>query len=851
MRIFNIIIALALSWVVASSAPTYDGFDIVWQDTFEGPAGSLPDRSKWIMQDWYKDLNGDWQTYTTSPKNQQLTGDGSLLIIPLRDSSATKGWTSGRLESVYTFTPAPGARTIAEASIRLGSAPPSGKQGIWPAFWLLGDSHRKGTLIWPTCGEIDIMENVNGETKTQGVIHCDKNPDGICNENNGIAGATRLADSGQDFHTYTAVIDRTPGDWRDESVSFYLDGVQYHQVTGDRIGNEEVWGKVAHNLIHFILNVAVGGEWPGDPDESTMDGLANAIEVEYVAHYQSTGSGGSPAYQGGESGYKNGGYGEVVEPVYPQPRPPSTFPEYPMPTTSNDGEGFSILEVADHPGLYHIPGVPGFREVKGHPGLYETPDNKRYEVPELPGLREVPGRPGFYQVYGAEDSSLNYPPRHKTPTHHNFPIPEEPPRHDQSQYNSFPSPKSDGYYRPPHSSGDRYYGGSGHRESTVVGYPGGSTHADHTGSRPAPVPGRMTDTDRMNQLPPMNPTRGRYGSHAEHFQETSHQAPWPPHRFQDGYSQAPESAPQYPHGAYQQSHDSSIVYCSAPSAGDPNHGTYGRPGGWGPATGKPCPDGATSRMKARQISPPNDEEEVESKVNSTSSKPGMPYRFKTPGYPPAPASDAIAPSIVTPGEYGGVQAKDKGKYLDARADSPGMRYRFKTPGYPPAPAPDAVAPPTVTPGGFGGVQAGDKDKYLDRRTDTLGMPDLFKTPGYPPAPEENAVAPTTVTLGEYGGVQAKDKAKYLGTHADAPKMPYRFKTPGYPPAPEADAVAPPTVTPGEYGGVQAKDKAKYLDPREVDEPAPVSSQGTSRYGISRDALVLAFVSAFVALLILF
>lgn len=554
-----------------------------------------------------------------------------------------------------------------------------------------------------------------------------------------------------------------------------------------------------------------------------MDGLANAIEVEYVAHYQSTDSGGSPAYQGGESGYKNDGYGDVVEPVYPRPRPQyppsrphSTFPEYPMPTTSNDGEGFFILEVADHPGLYHIPGVPGFREVKGHPGLYETPDNKRYQVPELPGLREVPGRPSFYQVSGAQDSSLDYPPRHKTHTHHNFPIPEEPPRHDQSQYNSFPSPKSNSYYRPPpssgnryyggsgsrESSGDRYYGGSGHRESTIVGYPGGSTHADHTGSRPAPVPGRMTDTDRMNQLPPMNPTRGRYGSHAEHFQETSHQAPWPPHRFQDGYSQAPESAPQYPHGAYQQSHDSSIVYCSAPSAGDPNHGTYGGPGGWGPGTGKPCPDGATSRMKARQISPPNDEEEVESKINSTSSKPGMPSRFKTPGYPPAPASDAIAPPTVTPGEFGGVQAKDKGKYLDARADSPGMPYRFKTPGYPPAPAPDAVAPPTVTPGEFGGVQAEDKDKYLDRRTDALGMPG-------------------------------------------------RFKTPGYPPAPEADAVAPPTVTPGEYGGVQAKDKTKYLNPREVDEPAPVSSQGTPRYGISRDASVLAFVSAVVALLILF
>ncbi|KAH7184667.1 secreted glucosidase [Fusarium flagelliforme] len=262
MRLFLIFILLFLAALAATEqAPGYEGFNLIWEDTFSGPAGSLPDQSKWIMQDWYKNLNGDFQTYTTSRANQQHTGHGSLVIIPLRDPSAQRGWTSDRLKGAYTFTPAPGAKTIAEAEIKLGSASKSGKQGIWPAFWLLGDSHRKGTLIWPTCGEIDILENVNGEPKTQGVIHCDKNPNGICNEKNGIAGALDLPDSGRGFHTYTAMIDRTPGDWRQESVSFFVDGRQYHRVTGARIGNEEVWGKVAHNLVHFILNVAVGGEW--------------------------------------------------------------------------------------------------------------------------------------------------------------------------------------------------------------------------------------------------------------------------------------------------------------------------------------------------------------------------------------------------------------------------------------------------------------------------------------------------------------------------------------------------------------------------------------------------------------
>ncbi|GKU07098.1 unnamed protein product [Fusarium langsethiae] len=788
MRIFNIVSTLVLLWVVAASAPTYEGFDIIWQDSFDGSAGSLPDTSKWIMQDWFKDLNGDWQTYTTSPANQQLTGDGSLLITPLRDSSATRGWTSGRLESAYTFTPAPA----------------SAKQGIWPAFWLLGDSHRRGTLIWPTCGEIDIMENVNGETKTQGVIHCDKNPGGICNEKNGIAGATALPDAGQDFHTYTAVIDRTPGNWMEESVSFFLDGVQYHQVTCDRMGNEEVWGKIAHNSIHFILNVAVGGEWPGDPDESTLDGLDNAIEVEYVAHYESTGSGGVPVHQDIENGPMMDEYSPVAEPQRPHSSRPSSSPSFPELPPSSEGEGFSIFEVAGRPGVYAIPGVSGIREVRGRPGVYETPDNRRYEVPELPGLREIPGEPGLYQVSGSHGShsSSGYPETHKTPTHHNFPAPEQPsrqPSYDPSQFSSFPPPKSDRYSDSPDSSNVVYPGGSGYPVESGVIYSHHSSHLGHRQPRPVPVPNRMTDAERENQPSPMNPTRGRNGSPDGSTTEYSHEASQPPHRSspysQGGFSQAQEANSQYPHGGSRPSRFSSGGACLAPSAGDPHHGTYGRPGGWGPGTGKDCPDDNDSKLKARQISPHEGDEELESEIDSESSKPEMPYRFKTPGYPPAPGPDAVAPPTVNPGDFGGVQAKDKGKYLDQD-----MPYRFETPDYPPAPESDAVTPPTVTPGEFGGVQSKDKGEYLDRSRVTRDMP-------------------------------------------------YRFKTP--PPAPGPDAIAPPTVAPDEFGGVQAQDKGKYLDPRGVDEPAPVSSQGTPRYRIYNEASRIAFIFAFVALVVLY
>ncbi|KAL6916334.1 hypothetical protein FSST1_007829 [Fusarium sambucinum] len=777
MRTFNIIPTLALSWVATASAPTYDGFDVVWEDSFEGSAGSLPDTSKWIMQDWYKNLNGDWQTYTTSPANQQLTGDGSLLIIPRRDSSATKGWTSGRLESAYTFTPAPGARTIAEASLRLGSAPASGKQGIWPAFWLLGDSHRKGTLIWPTCGEIDIMENVNGETKTQGVIHCDKNPGGICNEKNGIAGATGLPDAGEGFHTYTAVIDRTPGNWKEESVSFYLDGTQYHQVTGDRIGDEQVWGKIAHNLIHFILNVAVGGEWPGDPNESTLDGLDNAMEVRYVAHYESTGSGRVPKYQDTESSPSDYGYGHVSEPKFPQSPPRIPEPEFPQsppripepefpqsppripepefpqsppripestrphpspdysdspPPSSPHGGSLPIYDVVAHPGVYSIPGVSFLREVR--PGVYEA-DGMTYNIPELPGLRKIPGTT---DLYGISHNSPSYPGYPERPTYHNPPAPERPyqgPDYETSPFPSRPRPDS----RP---ALERPYQGPDYETSPFPSRP----RPEH---RPAPVPGRMTDADRQNHPSPMYPTRGGYGP-----------------------SQQPGVAPH--------------------------------------------------KLKARHISSPENKEEIESDIDYESSKPRMPYRFKTPGYPPAPGPDAIAPPTVSHDEFGGVQAKDKSKYLDhAARDMPS-----------PAPAPDAITPPTVTPGEVSDVRPGVGGGCLDRKHEARDMPS-------PPGEFE------------FGDVQPGVGGGCLDRKNEARDMPPRFKTPGFPPLPAPDAVAPPTVAPDEFGGVQAKDKGKYPDPRGVNGTTPVSGQGTPRYGVSMEGSMMAMVFAVVAFLILY
>ncbi|KAF4949328.1 hypothetical protein FGADI_8983 [Fusarium gaditjirri] len=285
MLFFTVILCFLAATSIAYTAPEIAGYQTVWSDSFEGSAGSLPDTSKWDIQEWYKDLNGDYQEYRASPENVHVTGNGFLRIMPMRDPSATKGWTSGRIESKYTFTPTPGTKTIIQGIIRLGNAHPENKKGIWPALWLLGDSHRTGGPIWPECGELDIMEHVNGQTTTHAAVHCDKAPGGICNEKTGIAKEIFSPDAGKDWHTYRVVIDRTPTDWKKETVEFWVDDQHVMSVNGARIGNPKVWASIAHNKMFVILNVAVGGDWPQPPREDTAEGLGVGMEVGYVAHY--------------------------------------------------------------------------------------------------------------------------------------------------------------------------------------------------------------------------------------------------------------------------------------------------------------------------------------------------------------------------------------------------------------------------------------------------------------------------------------------------------------------------------------------------------------------------------------
>lgn len=164
----SLLLPLLSSPVSAWDAPTYPGYGLVWSDAFAGASGQLPNEGNWNIIDGNLGVNNELQTYKRNARQVQTSGGTTLQLVPWKDGGA---WTSGRIESKYTFTPQPGRKTMAEAIIRFGGNSVGTKKGIWPAFWLLGDSIRRGTA-WPGCGELDIMETVNGQLTGYGTIHC-------------------------------------------------------------------------------------------------------------------------------------------------------------------------------------------------------------------------------------------------------------------------------------------------------------------------------------------------------------------------------------------------------------------------------------------------------------------------------------------------------------------------------------------------------------------------------------------------------------------------------------------------------------------------------------------------------
>jgi beta-glucanase (GH16 family) len=249
------------------SAPA--GWTLVWSDEFNGPDGSAVDASKWVAETGGNGWgNQELEYYTTRPQNSFLH-DGNLVIKVLEEKytgadGVSRSYTSARLKTQGRFSQTYGRF---EARIKI----PRG-QGIWPAFWMLGNDIEKPG--WPDCGEIDIMENIGKEPAlVHGTIHGPgySGADGITSPF-ALPGNERFAD---DFHVYAV-------EWEAQAIRFYVDDHLYATRTPAELPKGTKW--VYDHPFFLLLNVAVGGGWPGNPDTTTV--FPQTMLVDYVRVYK-------------------------------------------------------------------------------------------------------------------------------------------------------------------------------------------------------------------------------------------------------------------------------------------------------------------------------------------------------------------------------------------------------------------------------------------------------------------------------------------------------------------------------------------------------------------------------------
>ncbi|MEU8197054.1 glycoside hydrolase family 16 protein [Microbispora amethystogenes] len=294
--------ALAVRPADASVPATPSGWSLVWSDDFNGSSGSLPSSSNWIIDTGhaYPGGPGNWgtgeiQNYTADPANLSLDGGGNLRITPIGSGS---NWTSARIETRRSdFKPADGRVLRIEGRIQMPNVTGNAALGYWPAFWALGSPYRGNYQNWPSIGELDIMENVNGLNSVWGTLHCGVNPGGPCNETNGLGTSRACPGSScqSAFHTYRFEWDRSVSP---NQLRWYVDGQQFFSVSQSQL-DATTWSNMTSHAGYFLLlNVAIGGGFPNGvagfstPTSATVSG--RPMLVDYVAVWQS-GGGSNPS----------------------------------------------------------------------------------------------------------------------------------------------------------------------------------------------------------------------------------------------------------------------------------------------------------------------------------------------------------------------------------------------------------------------------------------------------------------------------------------------------------------------------------------------------------------------------
>ncbi|OKK17578.1 1,3-beta-glucanase [Streptomyces sp. CB00455] len=259
------------------AAPAAAAAAVTFADEFDGPAGSAVNGGKWQIETGDNVSNHERQYYTAGNGNAALDGQGHLVITARRENPANYQCWYGRCEYTSARLNTAGRFTTTYGRVEARMKIPRG-QGMWPAFWMLGNDI--GQVGWPASGEIDVMENVGFEPSTvHGTLH------GPGYSGSGGIGAGYTLPGGQAFadafHTFAV-------DWSPGAITWSVDGAVYQRRTpADLAGRQWVFDKP----FFVILNLAVGGYWPGDPDGSTA--FPQQLLVDYVR--VSTDTGGQPS----------------------------------------------------------------------------------------------------------------------------------------------------------------------------------------------------------------------------------------------------------------------------------------------------------------------------------------------------------------------------------------------------------------------------------------------------------------------------------------------------------------------------------------------------------------------------
>lgn len=242
-------------------------WQLVWSEEFNK---STIDTNTWTF-----DIgNGSWgwgnneSEYYTNRTQNAFIENGNLVIAALEESYGGYNYTSARLKTQ-------GKKTFTYGKIEARIKLPYG-QGIWPAFWMLGSNIN--SVSWPKCGEIDILEMVGGTTPTSlnrgdrvavGTAHWeDLNGNHQWDSGYTATNDQRLADN---YHLFSII-------WDSNSITWYFDNEAYYEVAITSEMNE------LQNGFFILLNLAVGGNWPGYPDETTE--FPQKMYIDYIRYYQ-------------------------------------------------------------------------------------------------------------------------------------------------------------------------------------------------------------------------------------------------------------------------------------------------------------------------------------------------------------------------------------------------------------------------------------------------------------------------------------------------------------------------------------------------------------------------------------